>query len=176
MRRRWLAGLVLAVLLLGSSATSADPTNWGQLAQIILWLQQIDQTLRDLNVVVDDIRGNLAQVYPEAGLRQIETLFEPVDSIRKEVEKLACSWRFTPRVNKLRFALFGGGSLGRSRLSMSTRFLVLRKLASSGVAVCGAGSSLNLAVIARLRSISRSRSPGSTSGTASASSIRCQSC
>jgi hypothetical protein len=36
MRRRWLAGLVLAVLLLGSSATSADPTNWGQLAQIIL--------------------------------------------------------------------------------------------------------------------------------------------
>jgi len=48
MRRRWLPGLVLAVLLLRSSATSADPTNWGQLAQIILWLQQIDRTLRDL--------------------------------------------------------------------------------------------------------------------------------
>jgi hypothetical protein len=114
MRRRWLAGLVLAVLLLGSLATSADPTNWGQLAQIILWLQQIDRTLRDLNVVVDDIRGNLAQVYPEAGLRQIETLFEPVDSIKEEVEKLACNWRFTPRVEKLRLALFGGGSFCRS--------------------------------------------------------------
>ena len=114
MRRRWIAGLVVAVLLLGSSGTSADPTNWGQLGQIILWLQQIDQTLKDLNVAVDDIRGNLAQVYPEAGLRQIETLFEPVDSIKEEVEKLACNWRFTPRVEKLRLALFGGGSFCRS--------------------------------------------------------------
>ena len=114
MRRRWIVATVLAVLLLGSSGTSADPTNWGQLAQIILWLQQIDQTLKDLNVAVDDIRGNLAQVYPEAGLRQIETLFEPVDSIKEEVEKLACNWRFTPRVEKLRLALFGGGSFCRS--------------------------------------------------------------
>ena len=122
MRRRWLAGLVLAVLLVGSSATSADPTNWGQLAQIILWLQQIDQTLRDLNVVVDDIRGNLAQVYPEAGLRQIETLFEPVDSIKEEVEKLACNWRFTPRVEKLRLALFGGRSFCRSDWNLESYY------------------------------------------------------
>jgi hypothetical protein len=114
MRRRWLAGLVVAVLLLGSSGASADPTNWAHLAQIILWLQQIDQTLRDLNAVVDDIRGNLAQVYPEAALRQIETVFEPVDSIKDEVAKLACNWRFTPRVERLRLALFGGGSFCRS--------------------------------------------------------------
>ena len=66
----------------------------------LLWLQQIDQTLKDLNVVVDDIRGNLAQVYPEAGLRHIETLFEPVDSIKEEVEKLA----FRVLIGPLKFA------------------------------------------------------------------------
>jgi hypothetical protein len=114
MARRWLAGLVVTLLLFGSSGASADPSNWTQLGQIILWLQQIDQTLKDLNVVVDDIRGNLAQVYPEAGLRHIETFFEPVDSIKEEVEKLACNWRFTPRVEKLRLALFAGGSFCRS--------------------------------------------------------------
>jgi hypothetical protein len=100
MARRWLAGLAVALLLLGSSGVSADPSNWAQLGQIILWLQQIDQTLKDLNVVVDDIRGNLAQVYPEAGLRHIETLFEPVDSIKEEVEKLA----FRVLIGPLKFA------------------------------------------------------------------------
>jgi len=37
-----------------------------------------------------------------------------VDSIKREVETLACTWRFTPRVNRLRLALFGGGSFCRS--------------------------------------------------------------
>ena len=114
MRRRWFAGLVVAVLLLGSSGASADPSNWAHLAQIILWLQQIDQTLRDINGLVDDVRQRLSYVYPAAALRRIETVFEPVDSIKKEVEKLVCTWRFTPRVNRLRLALFGGGSFCRS--------------------------------------------------------------
>jgi hypothetical protein len=47
-----------------------------------------------------DIRGNLAQVYPEAGLRHIEALFEPVDSIKEEVEKLA----FRVLIGPLKFA------------------------------------------------------------------------
>jgi len=47
-------------------------------------------------------------------LRKIETVFEPVDSIKREVEKLACTWKFTPRVDRLRLALFGGGSFCRS--------------------------------------------------------------
>ena len=114
MRRRWLAGLVVAVLLLGSSGASADPTNWGQLTQIVLWLQRIDQTLRDINGVVEDVKTKLLVVYPDSALRRIETVFEPVDSIKREVEKLACTWRFTPRVSKLRLALFGGGSFCRS--------------------------------------------------------------
>jgi hypothetical protein len=114
MRRRWLAGLVVAVLLPGSSGASADPTNWGHLTQIILWLQQIDQTLRDINGVVDDVKDRLFIVYPQAALRRIEAVFEPVDSIKQEVEKLACTWKFTPRVARLRFALFGGGSFCRS--------------------------------------------------------------
>jgi len=114
MRRRWLAGLVVAVLLLGSSGASADPSNWAQLGQIILWLQRIDQTLRDINDIVDSVKEKLLIVYPNGALRQIETFFEPVDSIKREVEKLACSWKFTPRVNRLRLALFGGGSFCRS--------------------------------------------------------------
>src|SRR5260370_22609264 len=114
MKRRWLAGLFVAVLLLVSSGASADPTNWGHLTQIILWLQQIDQTLREINGVADDVKTKLLVVYPDTALRKIETFFEPVDSIKREVEKLACTWRFTPRVSKLRLALFGGGSFCRS--------------------------------------------------------------
>lgn len=114
MRRRWLAGLVVAVLLLGSSGASADPSNWAQLGQIILWLQRIDQTLRDINDIVDTVKEKLLIVYPNGALRQIETFFEPVDSIKREVEKLACTWKFTPRVNRLRLALFGGGSFCRA--------------------------------------------------------------
>jgi len=114
MKRRWLAGLVVAVLLLGSSGASADPSNWAQLGQIILWLQRIDQTLRDINDIVDTVKEKLLIVYPNGALRQIETFFEPVDSIKREVEKLACSWKFTPRVNRLRLALFGGGSFCRA--------------------------------------------------------------
>lgn len=114
MRKRWLAGLVVAVSFLGSSGASADPGSWAPLAQIILWLQRIDQRLRDINGVVDDVKDKLLVVYPDTALRKIETFFEPVDSIKREVEKLACSWRFTPRVSKLRLALYGGGSFCRS--------------------------------------------------------------
>jgi hypothetical protein len=113
MKRRWLAGLVVAVLLFGSSGASADPSNWAQLGQIIMWLQRIDQTLRDINDLVDSVKEKLLIVYPDGALRQIETFFEPVDSIKREVEKLACTWRFTPRVDRLRLALYGGGSFCR---------------------------------------------------------------
>jgi hypothetical protein len=114
MRKRWLAGLVVSLFLLGASGASADPTNWAQLAQIILTLQRIDQALADINDLVDGVKQKLFLVYPEGALRKIETVFEPVDSIKREVEKLACNWKFTPRVNKLRVALFGGGSFCRS--------------------------------------------------------------
>jgi hypothetical protein len=114
MRKRWLAGLVVSLFLLGASGASADPTNWAQLAQIILTLQRIDQTLSDINSLIDKVKEKLLIVYPEAALRKIETVFEPVDSIKREVEKLACTWKFTPRVDRLRQALFGGGSFCRS--------------------------------------------------------------
>jgi hypothetical protein len=114
MARRWLAALVVAVLLFGSSGASADPGNWAQLTQIVLWLQRIDQTLSNINGVVEDIRHKFARVYPDRAVREIQTFFEPVDSIKDEVEKLACNWRFTPRVEKLRLALYGGGSFCRS--------------------------------------------------------------
>ncbi len=113
MKRRTLAVLVILVLLLGPSSSSADPTNWAHLAQIIAWLQQIDQTLAEVNDLVDDIRTKLASAYPQDALRQIEIVLEPVDSIKAEVEKLACNWRFTPRVDQLRLALFQGGSFCR---------------------------------------------------------------
>lgn len=114
MRKRWLAGVVVSLYLLGASAASADPTNWAQLTQIILTLQRIDATLADINDLVDGVKQKLFIVYPEGALRRIETFFEPVDSIKREVEKLACAWKFTPRVNRLRGALFAGGSFCRS--------------------------------------------------------------
>ncbi len=114
MPRRWAAGLVVALLLLGSSGASADPTNWAQLVQIIAWLQKIDSTMQSINGLVADIRNKFAMVYPDGSLRRIETLFEPVDSIKDEVEKLACNWRFTPRVEKLRLSLFGDRSFCQS--------------------------------------------------------------
>ena len=36
MRRKWIAAFVVVVLLLVSPAASADPSNWAQLAQIVL--------------------------------------------------------------------------------------------------------------------------------------------
>jgi hypothetical protein len=114
MKRRCIACLLVLGLLFGSSGASADPANWGHLGRIVLWLERIDSTLRDINGLVDDIKTRLADVYPDGALRQIETVFEPVDSIKDEVEKLACNWRFTPRVDRLRLALFAGGSFCRS--------------------------------------------------------------
>jgi hypothetical protein len=114
MRKRWLVGLVVSLFLLGASGASADPTNWAQLAQIILTLQRIDATLSDINDLISRTKEKIYMVYPEGALRRIQTVFEPVDSIKQEVEKLACSWKFTPRVNRLRVALFGGGSFCRS--------------------------------------------------------------
>jgi hypothetical protein len=113
MKRRYMAVLVILVLLLGPSSSSANPANWAHLAQIIAWLQQIDRRLATVNNLVDDIRTRLESVYPQAALRQIEIVLEPVDSIKAEVEKLACNWRFTPRVEQLRLALFQGGSFCR---------------------------------------------------------------
>src|SRR5262249_96385 len=39
---------------------------------------------------------------------------EPVRSIKDEVDQLACGWKFTPRVERLRLALFAGRSFCRS--------------------------------------------------------------
>jgi hypothetical protein len=113
MKRRYLAVLAILVLLLGPSSSSADPLSWAHLAQIIAWLQQIDQTLDRVNGLAESIRTKLADVYPRDVLNQIDIVLEPVDSIKAEVEKLACNWRFTPRVEQLRLALFQGGSFCR---------------------------------------------------------------
>ena len=104
MRHRSLAVVVIGLLLLGSSGASADPTNWPQLAVIIQWLQRIDGTLRGINNITEDIKGKLNNVYPLGSLRRIETYFEPVESIKDEVAQLACDWKFTPRVERLRLA------------------------------------------------------------------------
>jgi len=113
MKRRYLGVVAILVLLLGPSSSSADPASWGQLAQIIAWLEQMNQTLARVNGFAEGIRTKLADVYPRDVLRQIEIVMEPVDSIKTEVEKLACHWRFTPRVEQLRVALFQGGSFCR---------------------------------------------------------------
>ena len=114
MRRRVLVATAITAMLMGSSTASADPGSWAQLVQIIAWLQQIDSTLNNINGVVEDIRHKLGVVYPGRALQRIQTVFEPVESVKQELEKLACDWRFTPRVEKLRLGLFGNGSFCRS--------------------------------------------------------------
>jgi hypothetical protein len=113
MKRRYLAVPAILVLFLRPSTSSADPASWGQLGQIIAWLQQIDRTLAQIESRVYAMRTKFADVYPRDVLRRIDIAFEPVDSIKAEVEKLACNWRFTPRVDQLRLALFRGGSFCR---------------------------------------------------------------
>ncbi len=113
MKRRLVVLAVAFVLLLRPEVSSADPGSWASLAQIIAWLNQMDSTLREINSRVESIRTTLATVYPRDVLRRLDTVLEPVDSITAEVAKLACNWRFTPRVEQLRFALFQGGSFCR---------------------------------------------------------------
>jgi hypothetical protein len=114
MTKRGLAGILAIALLFGSSSASADPSNWAHLGQILLWLERIDATLRDINELVDGVKEKLFVVYPEGALREIRAVFEPVDSIQTELGKLSCAWRFTPRVDRLRLALYAGGSFCRS--------------------------------------------------------------
>jgi hypothetical protein len=113
MKRRLVAATLVLALLMGAGISSADPSNWGQLGRILLWLEHINSTLNRVNMLADDIKDRLSQAYPNAVVGQIDIFFEPVDSVLAEVEKLACDWRFTPRVEKLRTALFAGGSFCR---------------------------------------------------------------
>lgn len=131
MRIRCCAVFVAALLLLGAQGVAADPTNWGQLTQILVTLQRMNQTLSEINSLVDGVKQKLSIVYPDGALRTIATVFEPVDSIQREVRKLSCSWKFTPRVDRLRLALFGGRTFCRSDWNLVF-----------GAPVAGAGSDL----------------------------------
>ena len=114
MRRGWVAAAALATVLLVAPRAGADPGSWAELAKIIFWLERVDSALRGINDIVDDMKERYFLVYPQQVIRHIETLFEPVDSIKEEIERLACNWRFTPRVELLHRALFQGGSFCRS--------------------------------------------------------------
>jgi hypothetical protein len=112
MRHRSLAVVVIGFLLLGSSGASADPTNWPQLAVIIQWLQRIDGTLRASTTLRRTSR-EAQQRLSLGSLRRIETYFEPVESIKDEVAQRPATGS-SPRVERLRLALFAGGSFCRS--------------------------------------------------------------
>ena len=114
MRRRLTVVTVAVAVLLVSPMAFADYGSWPALARILGWLAQIDRTLKNINSAVDDVKYTVEQVYPDTVLRRIETFFDPVDSIKDEVDKLACGWRFTPRIERLHLALFGGRSFCRA--------------------------------------------------------------
>src|SRR5690349_19724446 len=114
MKRRWLSlAVVVAALLAVVPRAGADPGSWAELGEILFWLGRIDSALRGINETVDDLRERYFLVYPQQVIERIQTFFEPVDSIKEEVEKLACNWQFTPRVEALHLALFKGGSFCR---------------------------------------------------------------
>ena len=89
MKRRWLAGFVVAVFLFGSSSASADPSNWAQLGQIILWLadkapllaSEDPMAAEKLDLFEDRLSANAAAWLAVTGTQDnaVDQYSEPVD-------------------------------------------------------------------------------------------------
>jgi len=83
---------------------SADPTILRQLAVIIQWLQRIDGTLRDQQHYRGH-QGESSQRLSPGLAAQDRDVLRARRSFKDEVARLACDWKFTPRVERLRLAL-----------------------------------------------------------------------
>ncbi len=78
MKRRFLVVVVAFVLLLRPEVSSADPGSWASLGQILAWLDQMDQTLQEIDSRVESIRTKLADVYPRDVLQAIQIVLAAI--------------------------------------------------------------------------------------------------
>jgi hypothetical protein len=109
--------LVLTLSLIAVTRSSAGPFETGILAKIVATLALIERTLRETNIVVQETRERLSQVYPKDVVRAIDKTFASIRSISDEVASLSCGWRFSPRVQRLWEGIFAGRRICRNEWS-----------------------------------------------------------
>lgn len=110
MKRRILA-LTVTILLLSSSgwAFFVDPYTTSILLGIARWLNGIAVTVHNIAGTAEDIRTHLHRIWPDNVIRPIQTYIEPVLSVKRDLERMSCAWRISPRLQLLHRGLFNGG-------------------------------------------------------------------
>ena len=84
-----------------------------ELARLLAEVQRYYRVVRNIRGVTEDIRTRVRDVWPDRALWPLRQYLEPVTSIRDEVNKLSCGWRFSVRTERLRVGLFQGGAFCR---------------------------------------------------------------
>lgn len=119
MRKRLLAVGLIALLVVPTASASIipipDPVELALLADIFAALKKAYDILGQINDYVREFRDLMQQMYPKESLDQLKMLFRNVNSILDEIEKLACDWRFSPRIEPLRLGLLRKGPLCKSQ-------------------------------------------------------------
>ena len=119
--KRWakvVLAMAVAVLAAGPARAQIpipNPVELALLADIVRALREAHEFLGRINRTAEEARRLMREMFPTEALQQIRTLFRSVRSIQKEIEQLACSWRFSPRVEGLRLGLLRKGPLCRDQ-------------------------------------------------------------
>src|SRR5262245_39014651 len=112
--------LVALVLVVAAAPVRAaiipDPFGPAKIAALARIAAALDSTYRFLyrvNQATQSIRNRIDEMFPNETLDEIRSVFQQVRSIQDEIAGLACTWRFSPRVESLRKGLLKLGPLCR---------------------------------------------------------------
>lgn len=120
--RRVVVVLVLALLGFGVLPAQAvipdpfEPIKIAILIQIADRLQTVYKTLAAVNDKVKSTRNRLEMMFPNETMAPILTVFGQVQSIKDEITKLSCAWRFSPRTESMRLGMLKLGPLCRDQI------------------------------------------------------------
>lgn len=109
--RRAALTLLVALTLTGTAMAIPIPIpggEHGQLAIMLSTLYRIERVIGHMRAIATDIKTKLDDVYPDKVIRHIPIYFEPVKSLQAEIGELSTLWEFSPRVNRLKRALYDG--------------------------------------------------------------------
>jgi hypothetical protein len=120
-RTRWLSWpLIGAALLVCAGPVQAaiipDPFGPAKIAALARIAAALDSTYRFLyrvNQATQAMRNRIDEMFPNETLDEIRSVFQQVRSIQDEISGMACSWRFSPRIDGLRKGLLKLGPLCR---------------------------------------------------------------
>ena len=110
MRKRVAVVAVVLLLVIGQPVFASSTV---ELAKVLATLEKIHEVMRNVRGVTEDIRTKLSRVWPDRALRPLQTVMEPVRSIRNELQQLSCGWQFSVRMERLRLGLFNGQTFCR---------------------------------------------------------------